>query len=45
MEDVHRTIELMDLGDAVVETKQTWPQAPIVPDAVFGWSWPTFMLD
>ena len=40
----HRPIEVIDLGDAMEETKQTWPQAPIWPDALYGWSWPSFML-
>jgi hypothetical protein len=31
-------IELMDLGDAMVETKQIAP-AFLVPDSTFGWGW------
>jgi hypothetical protein len=32
-------LDLLDLGDAIDQTKQISP-APIVPDNWFGWSWP-----
>lgn len=32
-------LELVDLGDATVETKQGSP-APVYPDSLFVWSWP-----
>lgn len=44
MDDAHRPIELVDLGDAREETKQCAPAA-FVPDSWFGWgthSWPPF---
>jgi hypothetical protein len=31
-------MEVLDLGDAVEETRQCDPYMPIRPDAVFGWA-------
>jgi hypothetical protein len=44
MKDKGEPIELVDLGDAAVETKQCAPAA-FVPDSWFGWgthSWPPY---
>lgn len=34
-------LDLVDLGDVTVVTKQSWPQAPVYPDNIYGFSyWP-----
>lgn len=36
MDEAHRPVEVVDLGDVMTETKQT-VTFPIIPDFYYGW--------